>query len=176
MRRRLNKVITLAVVFAMVLSITTVALAADWSSFPLQQQGSSNDYVRAIETVVKYYNPTTITPDTSFTSGTKSAVITYQSNSGFSTSQQDGIVGTQTWNSMYGRLSSATRITGSGTGNGSASSTGGYYGYRLYQRTSGSYTSLYYFRVDVNHQSWFDVYLVGSGSNPGTWYWVNPRT
>ena len=173
MKRNVKKLCALVAVFAVVMLVSAVALAANWSSFPLQREGSVNDYVRAIKTVVKYYNPTTISVNTNYNSGTKAAVITYQSNSGFGTSDQDGIVGSQTWSSMYGRLSSATRINN--VGNGSPDNQGGYYGYKVYQRASSSYTNTYFFRVDANHQNWFDVYVAASGSAPGTWYWINPR-
>lgn len=176
MGRIMKRVLPCMAVLALVFALCAVSYAADWSGFPLQQEGARNDYVRALQTVAKYYNPSQINVDAVFGSGTKSAVINYQRNSGFAPSEQDGIVGAQTWNSIYSRLGSRTRITGGGTGNGTPSSSGMYYGYRLYQRASGSYTQLYYFRVDINHTNWFDVYVAAPGSTPGTWYWVNPRT
>src|SRR5699024_8294686 len=158
-RRIMKRVLSCMAVLALVFALGAGSYAVGWSSFPLQQEGDQNDYVRALQTVAKYFNPSHINVDAIFGSGTKNAVINYQRNSGFASSDQDCIVGTQTWTSMYTRLSPRTRITGSGTGNGSPSATGGYYGYRLYQRESASYTQLYYFRVDVNHGDWFDVYV-----------------
>ena len=176
MRRIMKRVLSCMAVLVLVFALGAGSYAANWSGFPQQQQGDQNDYVRALQTVAKYFNPSHINVDAIYGSGTRNAVINYQRNSGFASSDQDGIVGTQTWTSMYTRLSPRTRITGSGTGNGSPSATGGYYGYRLYQRESASYTQLYYFRVDVNHGDWFDVYVAAPGSTPGTWYWINPRS
>lgn len=176
MGRIMKRVLSCMAVLVLVFALCAVSYAADWSGFPQQQEGAQNDYVRALQTVAKYYNPSQINVDGIFGSGTRSAVIKYQHNSEFLPSEQDGIVGYQTWDSMYSRLGSSTRITGSGTGNGTVSPTGGYYGYRLYQRQSNTYTNLFYFRTDVNQDTWFDVYVAAPGSTPGTWYWVNPRT
>ena len=176
MRRIMKHVLSCMAVLVLVFALSAVSYAADWSGFPQQQEGDRNGYVRALQTVAKYYNPSQIVVDGIFGSGTRNAVIKYQRNSEFASSDQDGIVGTQTWNSMYSRLGSGTRITGGGTGNGTINPNGGYYGYRLYQRQSNTYTNLFYFRTDVNHDTWFDVYVAAPGSAPGTWHWVNPRT
>ena len=111
MGRIMKRVLPCMAVLALVFALCAVSYAADWSGFPLQQEGARNDYVRALQTVAKYYNPSQINVDAVFGSGTKSAVINYQRNSGFAPSEQDGIVGAQTWNSMYCRLGSRTRIT-----------------------------------------------------------------
>ena len=176
MRRIMKRVLSCMAVLVLVFALGAGSYAANWSGFPQQQQGDQNAYVRALQTVAKYFNPSHINVDAIFGSGTRNAVINYQRNSEFAPSEQDGIVGTQTWNSMYSRLGARTRITGGGTGNGSEDPNGGYYGYKLYQYESGNYTNLFYFRTDVNHANWFDVYVAAPGSTPGTWYWVNPRS
>lgn len=172
-----KKRLLVLLVAVMVLSLATISTFADvWDTFPQQKKGDQNDYVRALQTVAKYYNPSSITVDANFGSGTKSAIKKFQENYGFSSSEQDGIVGTKTWKAMRETLGSPARITGSGTGNGSVSSSGGYVGYKLYQQESGTYTNLYYFRYDRTETDWFDVYVAAPGSTPGTWYWINPRS
>jgi peptidoglycan hydrolase-like protein with peptidoglycan-binding domain len=173
MKKRLLSLILVA----LLVIIATETASADanlpsWSNFTQMQEGSSGLLVRAICVVAKYYNPSSISVGTSFDGTIKNAVIKFQKNMGFSKKDQDGIVGPKTWTAMHSVLGGKTRITGSGTGNGSPSSSGGYYGYKVYQKSSGSYTSLFYFRTDVNHPNWLDVYKAAPGSTPGTWYWV----
>ena len=144
-----------------------------WGSFPEQKTSSyTTDYTRALQTVAKYYNPSSITIDGSFGTATKNAVKKYQSYQSLSS---DGIVGYDTWTSMRMRLGAKHYITGGWTGNGLEDDDGGYIGYKIYQRSSSQYTSLYYFRVDKYYTSALDVYKAAPGSTPGTWYWVNPR-
>ncbi len=78
-----------------------------------------------------------------------------------------GIVGSGTWGNMFNKLNAATRING--TGNGSPTSTGSYYGHKVYQRASGTYTNTYFFRQYFYNANAWDVYLAAPGSQPGSW-------
>lgn len=173
----MNKKVLCSILTAVLLVMAIPAFADVWDTFPQQEKGDKNDYVRALQTVAKYYNPSSITVDANFGSGTKSAVKKFQENSGFSSAEQDGIVGTKTWKAMRNCLGDCVRITGSGTGNGTERpEDGAYMGFRVYQQEKGDYTNLFYFRYDYSHKNWFDVYVAAAGSTPGTWYWVNPRS
>lgn len=172
----MNKKVLCCILAAILLVMAIPAFADVWDTFPQQEKGDQNDYVRALQTVAKYYNPSSITVDANFGSGTKSAVKKFQEKCEFSSSEQDGIVGTKTWKAMRSKMGKPTRITGSGTGNGSTDDNGGYYGMKLWQSEAEAYTNLYFFRYDANHTNWFDVYVAASGSAPGTWYWINPRS
>ena len=166
--------------FLMVLSMLSLSVAVadvnlpSWSSFPLLQNGDDEKAVRAVRVIAKYYNPSSIGVSTTFDTATENAVKKFQKNYGFSKNDQDGIVGPQTWNAMHSVLGQKTQITGGGTGNGTPSSSGGYWGYKVYQHSVGSYTSLFYFRTDANHPTWLDTYQAAPGSTPGTWLWVHP--
>ena len=173
----MKKRILSLVLVALLLVIATGAASADanlpsWQNFTQMQEGSSGLLVRAICAVAKYYTPCSINVGTSFDGTVRNAVIKFQEKYGFSKKEQDGIVGPKTWKAMHSVLGKKTRITGGGTGNGSQSSTGGYYGYKVFQKSTGRYTNLFFFRTDVNCPNWLDVYKAAPGSTPGTWYWV----
>ena len=165
--------VSMLLVAVPVFAVTNVS-APGWGGFPQQKKGNSSEgYTRALQTIVKYNNPTSMAVDGIFGSGTRSAVWTFQEKQdGLAV---DGVVGKNTWNAMNSKLKNGVRITGSGTGNGSPSTSGGYYGYQVFQSKTNTYTYLYFFRTDINHSNWLDVYVAANGSAPGTWYWVTPR-
>lgn len=176
------KVKIIALILCCILLICNISFASaetehsdpppiSWGSFPEQKDTSyDEEYTRALQTVAKYYNPSSIVIDGIFGTGTKNAVKKYQKYKSLS---PDGIVGTNTWTSMRKRLGKKHYIDCDDIVNGDDSTNlGDFIGYKIYQRSSSSYTNLYYFRVYRYNTSELDVYKAAPGSTPGTWYIV----
>lgn len=115
MKKLIKRILPFALVVVMCLCMAAPAFAyttdTTFSSFPLQQQGQVNGYVGLIQAVMYGYNSTTRNylgsskADGAFGTGTKNAVIAFQTGEGFSEDDRDGVVGPQTWSALRQQFS-----------------------------------------------------------------------
>ena len=155
-------VLSLLLVVAVMIN-SSASYYCTFDHFPTTRQGDSNGYVRALQTIIKYNLNSALANDGIFGSDTKSAVQGYQSHYGLSA---DGIVGYNTWHSMYNRLDG--RFTGS--------TDGGAYEYTFkIKRQNGTSTNTDFFTCwsgDFGMTGTWRVYKAAPGSEPGQWYLV----
>lgn len=152
----MKRIISLVLVIGALLSVSSVAFAADWDwpgQFPQTSQGASGNYVRAIQNMCKYNAGVSITVDGVFGSGTRSAVKAFQNRHNL---PDDGIVGYDTWAKMQSQITPRVNATLTGE-------------YKI-MLDSGQYsnTSFYSWKA-VDLWQW-KTYVAAPGSAPGTWY------
>ena len=153
----MKKIVTIILVVVMVVSITSVASAAYEWNWPTQRQGASNNYVRALQTVIKYNRESGFNNDGISGSGTTAAVKRYQDKNGLGV---DGIVGSGTWGNMEGKISN----------NGSQ----GWHTYFAIIQPSGYPTNTSFFdRHYMQPYAYWSVYKAAPGDATGTWYKLN---
>ncbi len=156
--KKTAKIIAIILAVIMVFAVATTAFAAYGSmrDFPLKVQGANDNYVRALQTVIKYNRQSGLANDGVFGSGTKTAVIGYQAANGLA---QDGKVGSGTWGNFNNKLLFEYVS---------------YYAHdvRIYQESAG-YTNTVFFKdrsTDYGMSATWSVYKAAAGSAPGTWY------
>jgi peptidoglycan hydrolase-like protein with peptidoglycan-binding domain len=153
------KILLLVLAVVMVLGTATTAFAYYGSigNFPTKTQGANDNYVRALQTIIKYNLQPSLANDGVFGSGTFTAVQNYQSANGLAA---DGKVGSGTWSNMNNKLNYQYVA---------------YYAHdiRIYQTSTGGYTNTVFFTdqsYDNGSTAYWRVYKAGAGSDPGTWY------
>lgn len=163
---KIKRIITIMIAFILAFSFTSGALAdtsSPWDNFGIIKQGDSGGKVRGIQNVTKYYLNlgSSYQVDGSFGSGTKSAVKDYQRrkngtmNLGLTV---DGVVGTNTWNTMYKGLSFSGLD-------------GAFRKYVTEYKNNQTYTQTSYFREYWTFEVYeWDTYKAASGNATGSWY------
>lgn len=165
-KKHMKKIGVGCLLIILILAFSSVAFASyycDFSEFPLKKEGAKDNYVRAIQTVIKYNLNSALSNDGIFGSGTTGAVVDFQKKNGLTS---DGKVGTKTWCKLDDKLSYT--YTGS--------TDGGRYRYDCkIKRSNGTVTNTTFFQcVSTNFGAtgtWY-VYKAAAGDAAGTWYTV----
>ncbi len=153
-----KKIIALIIAIASLLLLGSIAFAryADFNDYPIKRLNDKDNYVRALQTIIKYNYSSSLANDGIFGSDTESKVKNWQSANGLTS---DGIVGSNTWAEMSTKLDHEYAS---------------YYCYkcRIIQ-PNGTPTNTVFFRFDKNGPIGIEedcVYKAAPGSEPGTWY------
>lgn len=153
-----KKIIALIIAVTSVLLIGSIAFAryADFNDYPNKRLNDNDNYVRALQTIIKYNYSSSISNDGIFGNDTESKVKSWQSANGLTS---DGIVGSNTWAKMTTKLEHE------------------YVDYYYYEckimQSNGVPTNTYFFSFDKNGPIGIEedcVYKAAPGSDPGTWY------
>lgn len=153
---------SLVIVFVLIIACMGVAFAqyADFGDYPTKRLNDQDNYVRALQTVVKYNYSSSLANDGIFGANTETAIESWQAANGLTA---DGVVGRNTWNKMCDKLD--YRYVG-------------YYEYACHIiQPSGIPTTLPFIKFKKDgptgtEQDYVYKARVGSGTNDGTWYQI----
>jgi len=116
MKKLSKSILSLFLIILLLSSLSLSALATytvKWAQFPTQSISSYNSYTYGLQAILNCYSTGTFKAlggvDGIFGSGTQSAVIIYQLNEGLAS---DGIVGSATWQQLWGNLSYRNTTSG----------------------------------------------------------------
>lgn len=153
--------IFLTISIILVFSSTALAQYANFNDYPIKRVNDQDNYVRALQTVVKYNYSSSLANDGIFGATTETTVKSWQSANGLSA---DGIVGSNSWSKMCDKLDFE------------------YVGYYQYEakiiQSNGTPTNTVFFKFQKGGPVGIEtdrVYKAAAGSAAGTWYTIQTK-